>query len=118
MKRSHVFNLQQSAIIKGTYNFDNAAKSTIETIAAARIWRNLGRKAAAGYAAKRGLNISLVRLACQLEAMNKQDLFWGQSNMYLKIIRFTSKNGKTINRKYWSDDGLAWYWIGSRKPYV
>lgn len=77
MKQSHVSNLRQSAIIKGTYNFDNAAKSTIETIAAARIWRNLGRKAAAGYAAKRGLNMSLVRLACQLEAMRKHGFVLG-----------------------------------------
>lgn len=71
MKGSHVFNLIQSAIIRNTYNFDNVEKSTIETIAAARIWRNLGRKAAAGYAAKRGLNMGLVRLACQLEAMKR-----------------------------------------------
>lgn len=71
MKGSHVFNLHQSAIINSTYNFDNAGKSTIETIAAARIWRNIGRKAALGYAAKRGLNMGLVRLACQLEAMRK-----------------------------------------------
>ena len=74
MKGSHVFNLHQSAIIKGTYCFDNVEKSTVETIAAARIWRNLGRKAAAGYAAKRGLNMGLVRIACQLEAMRKQGL--------------------------------------------
>lgn len=71
MKQSHVFNLIQSSIITGAYNFDSAGKSTIETIAAARIWRNLGRKAAAGYAAKRDLNMSLVRLACQLEAMKR-----------------------------------------------
>ena len=71
MKGSHVFNLHQSAIIKNTYCFDNVGSSTIETIAAARIWRNLGRKAAAGYAAKRGLNMCLVRIACQLEAMRK-----------------------------------------------
>ena len=71
MKGSHVFNLHQSAIITGAYDFSMVNKSTIETIAAARIWRNLGRKAAAGYAAKRGLNMSLVRLACQLEAMRK-----------------------------------------------
>lgn len=78
MKGSHVFNLQQSAIITGTYNFDNAGLSTIETIAAARIWRNLGRKAAAGYAAKRGLNMGLVRLACQLEAMRKTGFVLGE----------------------------------------
>jgi len=57
MKGSHVFNLHQSAIIKGTYCFDNVEKSTVETIAAARIWRNIGRKAAQGYAAKHGLNM-------------------------------------------------------------
>ena len=74
MKRSHVFNLHQSAIIKGSYCFDNVEKSIVETIAAARIWRNLGRKAAAGYAARRGLNMSLVRIACQLEAMRKNGL--------------------------------------------
>ena len=74
MKGSHVFNLHQSAIIKNTYCFDNVEKSTIETIAAARIWRNLGRKAAQGYAAKRGLNMSLVRIAYQLEAMRKHGL--------------------------------------------
>lgn len=68
--KSHVFNLYRSAIT-GAYNFDHVEKSTIETIAAARIWRNLGRKAAAGYAAKRGLNMGLVRLASQLEAMRK-----------------------------------------------
>lgn len=77
MKRSHVFNLHQSAIINGTYDFSMASKSTVETIAAARIWRNLGRKAAAGYAAKRGLNMGLVRLAYQLEAMRKTGFVLG-----------------------------------------
>ena len=77
MKRSHVFNLHQSAIIKGSYCFDNVEKSTTETIAAARIWRNLGHKAAQGYAAKRGLNMNLVRLACQLEAMRKSGFVSG-----------------------------------------
>ena len=71
MKGSHVFNLHQTAIKYNTYDFDHVRLSTIETIAAARIWRNLGRKAAMGYAAKRGLNMGLVRLACQLEAMRK-----------------------------------------------
>jgi len=77
MKGSHVFNLHQSAIIKGTYCFDNVEKSTVETIAAARIWRNIGRKAAQGYAAKHGLNMSLVRIACQLEAMRKSGFVLG-----------------------------------------
>ena len=71
MKGSHVFNLHQQAMIHNTYDFSIVSKAAIETIAAARIWRNLGRKAAAGYAAKRGLNMRLVRLACQLEAMRK-----------------------------------------------
>jgi hypothetical protein len=77
MKGTHVFNLHQSAIINGAYDFTMVSKSTIETIAAARIWRNLGRKAAAGYAAKRGLNMSLVRIACQLEAMRKTGFVLG-----------------------------------------
>lgn len=76
MKCSHVFNLHQS-VINGTYNFDHVEKSTIETIAAARIWRNLGRKAAVGYAAKRDIDIRLVRLACQLEAMRKHGFIFG-----------------------------------------
>lgn len=75
--KSHVFNLHQTAISKGTYNFDHVEKSTIATIAAARIWCNLGRNAAAGYAAKRGLNMSLVRIACQLEAMRKAGFVLG-----------------------------------------
>ena len=77
MKHSHVFNLHQSAIIRNAYDFSMVSKATIETIAAARIWRNLGRKAALGYAAKRGLNMSLVRIACQLEAMNKHGFVLG-----------------------------------------
>jgi len=71
MKGSHVFNLHQAAIISNAYNFSMVSKTTVETIAAARIWRNLGRKAAAGYAAKRNIDMRLVRLACQLEAMRK-----------------------------------------------
>jgi hypothetical protein len=77
MKGTHVFNLHQSAIINGAYDFTMVSKSTIATIAAARIWRNLGRKAAAGYAAKRGLNMSLVRIACQLEAIKKSGFIVG-----------------------------------------
>lgn len=77
MKGSHVFNLHQSAVIRNAYDFSMVSKSTIETIAAARIWRNLGRKASAGYAAKRGLNMSLVRIACQLEAMRKTGFVLG-----------------------------------------
>ena len=77
MKGTHIFNLHQTAIKYNTYDFDHVGLSTIETIAAARIWRNLGRKAAAGYAAKRGLNMGLVRLACQLEAMRKTGFVLG-----------------------------------------
>ena len=69
MARSHYCQVTYDADIKGMYNLDLVGSKTIATIAAARIWRNLGRKAAAGYAAKRGLNMSLVRLASQLEAM-------------------------------------------------
>ena len=77
MKGSHVFNLHQQSMIHNTYDFSMVSKTTVETIAAARIWRNLGRKAAAGYSAKRGLNMSLVRLACQLEAMRKTGFVLG-----------------------------------------
>jgi hypothetical protein len=77
MKGTHVFNLHQSAIINGTYDFSMVSKTTVEIVAAARIWRNLGRKAAAGYSAKRGLNMGLVRLACQLEAMRKTGFVLG-----------------------------------------
>jgi len=77
MKGAHVFNLHQQAMIRNAYNFSMVNKTTVETIAAARIWRNLGRKAAAGYAAKRGLNMGLVRLACQLEAMRKTGFVFG-----------------------------------------
>ena len=77
MKQSHIFNLHQSAIKYYTYDFDHVGSKTIATIAAGRIWRNLGRKAAAGYAAKRGLNMGLVRLACQLEAMRKTGFVLG-----------------------------------------
>lgn len=77
MKCSHVFNLHQSAIINSAYDFSMVSKTTVETIAAARIWRNIGRKAALGYATKRGLNMGLVRLACQLEAMRKAGFVLG-----------------------------------------
>jgi len=77
MKGSHVFNLHQQAMIHNTYDFSMVSKTTIETIAAARIWRNLGRKAALGYTAKRGIDMRLVRLACQLEAMNKSGFVLG-----------------------------------------
>lgn len=71
MSRSHYCQVTYGADVKGMYNLDFASSKTIATIAAARIWRNIGIKAAQGYAAKRGLNMSLVRIACQLEAMNK-----------------------------------------------
>ena len=71
MSRSHYCQVTYDADVKGMYNLDLVGSKTIATIAAARIWRNLGRKAAAGYAAKRGLNMGLVRLACQLEAMKR-----------------------------------------------
>ena len=79
MKQSHIFNLHQTAIKYNTYDFDHVGSKTIATIAAGRIWRNLGRKAAAGYAAKRGLNMGLVRLASQLEAMRKHGFILGSA---------------------------------------
>lgn len=78
MSRSHYYQDTYDADIKGKYTLDRVGSKTIATIAAARIWRNLGRKAAAGYAAKRGLNMSLVRIACQLEAMNKHGFVLGK----------------------------------------
>mgnify|MGYP000010431837 FL=1 len=71
MARSHYCQITYAADIKGVYSLDLVGNRTIATIAAARIWRNIGRKAALGYATKRGLDIRLVRLACQLEAMQK-----------------------------------------------
>ena len=77
MARSHYCQVTFDADIKNMYNLDNVGSKTVATIAAARIWRNLGRKAAAGYAAKRGLNMGLVRVACQLEAMRKTGFVLG-----------------------------------------
>ena len=71
MARSHYCQVTYEADRKQAYSLDLVGSRTIATIAAARIWRNIGRKAANGYAAKRGLDIRLVRLACQLEAMQK-----------------------------------------------
>ena len=77
MARSHYCQVTFDADIKGAYQLDLVSSHTIATIAAARIWRNIGRKAANGYAAKRGLNMRLVRLACQLEAMNRSGFVLG-----------------------------------------
>ncbi len=77
MARSHYCQVTFDADIKGAYQLDLVSSRTVATIAAARIWRNIGRKAAAGYAAKRGLNMALVRLACQLEAMKKSGFVLG-----------------------------------------
>ena len=40
------------------------------------------------------------------------------NEMYKITVPYLQKNGKTVNRLFWSDDGLNWYWIGNRKPYV
>ena len=77
MARSHYYQVTFDADIKGAYQLDLVGSKTVATIAAARIWRNIGRKAALGYAAKRGLNMELVRLACQLEAMNRSGFVLG-----------------------------------------
>ncbi len=71
MARSHYCKVTFDADIKDMHHLELVSSRTIATIAAARIWRNLGRKSANGYAAKRGLDMRLVRLACQLEAMRK-----------------------------------------------
>lgn len=71
MSKSHFQQVSDST----EYKLNLASSKTIATIAAARIWRNIGRKAALGYAAKRGLNMALVRLACQLEAVRNQYLY-------------------------------------------
>lgn len=77
MARSHYCQVTFDADIRGAYQLDLVGSKTIATIAAARIWRNIGRKAANGYAAKRGLNMALVRLAYQLEAMRKSGFVLG-----------------------------------------
>lgn len=53
-------------------------------IAAARIWCNLGYKAAKGYAAKRGLDMRLVRLACTLEAC--KELFMKDNELNVNYL--------------------------------
>ena len=70
MAQSHIQQVSNSS----WYSLNLTSSKTIATIAAARIWRNIGLKAALGYAAKRGLNMALVRLACQLEATRKAGL--------------------------------------------
>ncbi len=77
MARSHYCQVTYDADTKGAYQLDLVSSRTVATIAAARIWRNIGRKASAGYAAKRGLDMHLVRLACQLEAMNRSGFILG-----------------------------------------
>ena len=77
MARSHYCQVTFLADKRNAYNLDLVGSKTVATIAAARIWRNLGRKAAAGYAAKRDIDMRLVRLACQLEAMRKTGFVLG-----------------------------------------
>ena len=77
MARSHYCQVIFDADIKGMYHLGLVGSKTVATIAAARIWRNIGRKAANGYAAKRGLDMRLIRLACQLEAMKKHGFILG-----------------------------------------
>ena len=114
MKGTHVFNLHQQAMIHNTYDFSMVSKATIETIAAARIWRNLGRKAALGYTAKRGIDMCLVRLACQLEAMSKTGFVLGECIMFktvCHVMAYTEKaspfaSWTLINNK--SFDDIIW----------
>ena len=77
MVRSHYCQVTFDADTKGMYHLGLVGSKTVATIAAARIWRNIGRKAANGYAAKRGLDMRLIRLACQLEVMNRSGFVLG-----------------------------------------
>ncbi len=74
MARSHCHQVIHDANIKSMYHLDPVSSRTIATIAAARISRNLGFKAGVAYARKRGIKMSLVRLAMQLEAMRKANI--------------------------------------------
>ena len=74
MFRSHYCQITFDADIKGVYNLELVGSKTIATIAAARIARNIGFKAGVAYARKRGIKMSLVRLAMQLEAARKAGL--------------------------------------------
>ena len=38
--------------------------------------------------------------------------------MFKTTLPYLQKNGKIVNRLFWSDDGLSWYWVGCRKPYA
>ena len=31
------------------------------------------------------------------------------------VVKFKNKTGKIQARRYWSSDGINWYWVGSRK---
>mgnify|MGYP007090127069 CR=1 FL=1 len=74
MARSHYCQVTFAADVKGVYNLDLVGSKTIVAIAAARIARNIGFKAGVAYARKRGVSMSLVRLAMQLEATRKAGL--------------------------------------------
>lgn len=74
MARSHFYQVTYAANVKGNYSLDLVGSRTIATIAAARIARNIGFKVGVAYARKRGIKMSLVRLAMQLEAVRKVGL--------------------------------------------
>ena len=59
-------------VLSGEYKIQSYQSSV--AIAAARIARNIGFKAGVAYARKRGIKMSLVRLAMQLEATRKAGL--------------------------------------------
>jgi hypothetical protein len=65
----HFENVFFRGVWKGFYS--PMTVKAAEAIAAARIWRNIGYKAAASYASKRAVDMRLVRLASQLEAARK-----------------------------------------------
>lgn len=67
----HVQTVENGFLVNTYHNSPAISHSTVEIIAAARIARNIGFKAGMGYATKRGLPVTLMRLAMQLEAVSK-----------------------------------------------
>ncbi len=73
---SHIKRVLDDTFDKGMYNAGLSLNAAY-AIAAARISRNIGFKAGVAYARKRGIKMSLVRLAMQLEAMRKHGFVLG-----------------------------------------
>ena len=67
-----------------------------------------------------GLKQTAVKCSRQYILMNTDGAFIFMEYNMLKflIVPHQQKNGKIVNRLFWSDDGINWYWVGGRKPYV